>query len=84
MLAVKVGRLEDLGYPPAPSPPRRASRAAYGYEYEYGNFLRAAVRCAWNPPRNLAYAPRNLAYAHANLLGCIYVCFGCSSLFLAG
>jgi hypothetical protein len=56
----------------------------YGYEYEYGNFLRAAVRCAWNPPRNLAYAPRNLAYAHANLLGCIYVCFGCSSLFLAG
>ena len=35
MLAVKVGRLEDLGYPPAPSPPRRASRAAYGYEYGY-------------------------------------------------
>ena len=37
MLAVKMGRREDLGYPQpsAPSPPRRASRAAYGYEYGY-------------------------------------------------
>lgn len=34
-MAVKMGRREDLGYPPAPSPPRRASRAAYGYEYGY-------------------------------------------------
>ena len=37
VLAVKMGRREDLGYPQpsAPSPPRRASRAAYGYEYGY-------------------------------------------------
>ena len=36
-MAVKMGRREDLGYPQpsAPSPPRRASRAAYGYEYGY-------------------------------------------------
>ena len=34
-MAVKMGRREDLGYPPAPSPLRRASRAAYGYEYGY-------------------------------------------------
>lgn len=31
MLAVKMA----WGYPPIPSPPRRASRAAYGYEYRY-------------------------------------------------
>ena len=35
MLAVKMGRREDLRYPPAPSPPRRARRAAYRYEYGY-------------------------------------------------
>jgi hypothetical protein len=35
MLAVKNGSVGGPGYPPAPSPPRRASRAAYGYEYGY-------------------------------------------------
>ena len=28
----------SVGDPPAPSPPRRASRAAYGYEYGYEGY----------------------------------------------